>query len=67
MKNAPVPDCTQPVTRVYHKFARYLYLKGQGMNLIREAGLSKTSLRIPSWTADWSFDAAIASSTTADP
>lgn len=55
MENTPVPNYTQPDTHVYHEFAKYFISRGQGMDLICEAGLNKTSLEVPSWVADWGF------------
>ena len=53
---APCPDYTRPAPQIYHEFAKYCVNQGQGMSLICEAGLNKTSMDNPSWVADWSFD-----------
>ena len=52
----PCPDYTQPASQIYHEFARYCVIQGQGMSLICEAGLYRSSMDNPSWVADWGFE-----------
>ncbi|KAM0800069.1 heterokaryon incompatibility protein-domain-containing protein [Usnea florida] len=52
----PRPDYTRPASQIYHEFARYCVTQGQGMSLICEAGLHRSSMDIPSWVADWGFE-----------
>ena len=35
----PYPDYTRPASQIYHEFARFWVIQGQGMSLICEAGL----------------------------
>lgn len=51
----PRPDYSQTVEEVYLTFARYFVSQGQGMELICEAGTSRSSLDTPSWAVDWSY------------
>ncbi len=53
---SPLPDYGQSVAEVYHEYAKHFVIKGHGLELIREAGLSKTDLEIPSWVVDWSYN-----------
>lgn len=53
----PKPDYSQSVEQIYHSFARYFVSKGQGMEVLCEAGTSRSSLDIPSWVVDWSYTA----------
>lgn len=53
----PRPDYSQSVEQVYHSFARYFVSKGQGMEVLCEAGTSRSSLDTPSWVVDWNYTA----------
>ncbi|KAL9119286.1 MAG: hypothetical protein Q9187_004161 [Circinaria calcarea] len=56
VEKTPVPDYTKPDIYTYHEFAKYFLSQGQGIDLICEAGLNRTSLEVPSWVPDWSFN-----------
>lgn len=51
----PRPDYSQSVEQIYHSFARYFVSKGQGMEVLCEASISRSALDIPSWVVDWSY------------
>ncbi len=54
---SPIPDYSQSVTQMYLEFAKFFLSEGHGLELIREAGLSKSSLDSPSWVVDWNNNA----------
>jgi hypothetical protein len=58
---SPRPDYSQSTEQIYHSFARYFVSQGQGMELICEAGRSRSRsrspLKFPSWVVDWSYNA----------
>ena len=54
----PLPDYAKSAEDVYNEFATYCISQGQGMQLLCEAGIWRSTRilpNLPSWVVDWSY------------
>ena len=53
--SSSLPDYSRSVEEVYCDFASFFIKQGYGMQLLVEAGLSRSQRPLPSWVPDWSL------------
>lgn len=54
-ESAPVVDYRQSVEHIFLDFARCFVRSGKGLQVLAQAGISRSDINIPSWVPDWGF------------